>query len=432
VCFNEPKGQHFSRLQITNFDPMIAEIISIGDELLLGQTINTNASWMGEQLHLAGFKLRQVSTISDERAHILSALSEAESRADLILITGGLGPTKDDITKTTLCEYFETDLVMNDHVLQGITAYFNGRGLPMLDVNAKQAELPRAAEVIENTRGTAMGMWFNKDKKAFVSMPGVPHEMKGMMMEQVLPRLKERFKTDGSYYQVLHTVGVGESFIADKIADWETRIRAEGLGLAYLPSPGTVKLRVSGTIVNAAKVDEECYQLESLLGDIVFGRNEATLPGVVGMLLRQSNKSLSVAESCTGGFLGHLITSVPGSSDYFKGGVLSYSNEMKISILGVDTIDIQRYGAVSELVVKQMAEGVRKITGADYAIATSGVAGPDGGTDENPVGTVWMAVSEAQQTTAIRYVFGKSRERNIALASNYALNLLRKRIIERQ
>jgi len=419
------------RFNSANFDPMIAEIISIGDELLLGQTINTNASWMGEQLHLAGFTLRQVSTISDERVHILSALSEAESRADLILITGGLGPTKDDITKQTLCEYFETDLVMNSFVLQGITAYFTGRGLPMLDVNIRQAELPRAAEVIENTRGTAMGMWFNKGDKAFVSMPGVPHEMKGMMSEQILPRLKERFKTAGSYYQVLHTVGVGESFIADKIAAWESRIRAEGLGLAYLPSPGTVKLRVSGTLTNTARVDEECNQLEALLSDIVFGRNEVTLPGAVGELLRKNKESMAVAESCTGGFLGHLITSVPGSSDYFKGGVLSYSNEMKASVLGVSSSDIQEFGAVSEQVVKQMAEGVRKLSGTDYGISTSGIAGPDGGTDEKPVGTVWIAVSDTEKTTATKFIFGKSRERNIALASNYALNLLRKRIIER-
>jgi nicotinamide-nucleotide amidase len=408
---------------------MFAEIISIGDELLLGQTINTNAAWMGEQLHLSGFKLKQVTTISDEREHILSALKDAESRADLILITGGLGPTKDDITKETLCEYFGTRLVMNEQVLQGITAFFTGRGLPMLDVNIKQAELPESAEILENTRGTAMGMWFNKGKKVFVSMPGVPHEMKGMMHEHVLPRVQALFQNEGSYYQVILTVGMGESFIAEKIAAWETRIREEGLGLAYLPSPGIVKLRVSGPKSLSNKVDEECLELENLLGDLVFGRNESSLSESVGKLLRQQNKTVSVAESCTGGFVGHLITSIPGSSDYFKGGVISYSNQLKSELLKVSGADLEHFGAVSEIVVKQMADGVRKSCGTDFGIATSGIAGPDGGTTEKPVGTVWIAISSAKETTAFKFIFGKSRERNIAIAANYALNLLRKRII---
>jgi nicotinamide-nucleotide amidase len=408
---------------------MFAEIISIGDELLLGQTINTNAAWMGEQLHLSGFKLKQVTTISDEGEHILSALKDAESRADLILITGGLGPTKDDITKETLCEYFGARLVMNDHVLQGITAFFTGRGLPMLDVNIKQAELPESAEILENTRGTAMGMWFNKGKKVFVSMPGVPHEMKGMMHEHVLPRIQALFQNEGSYYQVILTVGMGESFIAEKIAAWEIRIREEGLGLAYLPSPGIVKLRVSGPKSLSNKVDDECLELENLLGDLVFARNESSLSESVGKLLRQQNKTVSVAESCTGGFLGHLITSVPGSSDYFKGGVISYSNQLKSELLNVSGADLEHFGAVSEAVVKQMADGVRKTCGTDFGIATSGIAGPDGGTTEKPVGTVWIAISSAKETTAFKFIFGKSRERNIAIAANYALNLLRKRII---
>jgi nicotinamide-nucleotide amidase len=408
---------------------MFAEIISIGDQLLLGQTINTNAAWMGEQLHLSGFKLKQVTTISDEREHILSALKDAESRADLILITGGLGPTKDDITKETLCEYFGTRLVMNEQVLQGITAFFSGRGLPMLDVNIKQAELPESAEILENTRGTAMGMWFNKGEKVFVSMPGVPHEMKGMMHEHVLPRVQALFQNEGSYYQVILTVGMGESFIAEKIAVWESRIREEGLGLAYLPSPGIVKLRVSGPKSLSNKVDDECLELENLLGDLVFGRNESSLSESVGKLLRQQNKTVSVAESCTGGFVGHLITSVPGSSDYFKGGVISYSNQLKSELLKVSGADLEHFGAVSEIVVKQMADGVRKTCGTDFGIATSGIAGPDGGTTEKPVGTVWIAISSAKETTAFKFIFGKSRERNIAIAANYALNLLRKRII---
>jgi len=414
---------------LANFDPMHAEIISIGDELLLGQTINTNAAWMGEQLHLAGFKLKQVTTISDEREHILSALKDAESRADLVLITGGLGPTKDDITKETLCEYFETRLVLNEQVLVGITAFFTGRGLPMLDVNIKQAELPESAEILENTRGTAMGMWFNKGNKVFVSLPGVPHEMKGMMQEQVLPKIQELFHNEGSYYQMILTVGMGESFIAEKIAEWESRIRAEGLGLAYLPSPGIVKLRVSGPKGLRQKVDEECLKLEALLGDLVFGRNESSLAEAVGKLLRQQNKTLAVAESCTGGYLGHLITTIPGSSDYFKGGVISYSNQLKSEMLKVSGADLEQLGAVSEVVVKQMAVGVRMACGTDYGVATSGVAGPNGGTTEKPVGTVWIAISNASETTAFKFIFGKSRERNIAIAANYALNLLRKRII---
>jgi nicotinamide-nucleotide amidase len=411
---------------------MIAEIISIGDELLLGQTINTNASWMGEQLHIAGIYLQQVTTISDERAHILTAIAEAEKRADLIIMTGGLGPTKDDITKQTLCEYFNTSLVINEEVLRKITAYFTGRGLVMLEVNKQQAALPKSAEIIENTRGTAMGMWFTKGNKNFISLPGVPHEMKGMMLDKILPILKERFDNQGSFYQVIQTVGVGESFIAEKIKGWETRIREEGLGLAYLPSPGIVKLRVSGPIQEEDRVKQESSKLEALLGEIVFGKDQITLSEALGNLLRNQKSTLAVAESCTGGYLGHLLTAVSGSSDYFKGGVISYTNSVKSDLLKVNSEDIEKYGAVSEEVVKQMAVGVRKLCNSTYGLATSGVAGPNGGSAEKPVGTVWIAVSDDKETTAWKFTFGKSRERNISISAIYALNRLRLHILQQK
>jgi len=407
---------------------VIAEIISIGDELLLGQTINTNAAWMGQELYGVGVEVRQVVTITDQHEHILRALKEATSRCDLVLITGGLGPTRDDITKETLCEFFDTRLVMNQEVLGRIRAYFESRNLPILPANEQQAELPENADVLINKRGTAMGMWFERDGKIVVSMPGVPHEMQGMMTEEILPRLDTQFSNGGSYYTVVQTIGKGESFIANAIKDWEDRIRNEGLSLAYLPSMGQVRLRISGPKSEKEAIDREADELENLLGDIVFARGDVSLPEAIAALLKESKLKLAVAESCTGGYLAHLITSIAGSSDYFTGGIVSYSNQMKIDLLGVDADIINARGAVSEEVVCQMADGVRKHTGADVAVSLSGVAGPDGGTEDKPVGTVWIGLSSAKGTKGFLFRFGRNRERNIHISALFALNILRRHI----
>lgn len=407
---------------------MKAEIISIGDELLLGQTINTNAGWMGQKLFEAGVEVQQVTTITDSREHILQALQNALSRAEVVLLTGGLGPTRDDITKETLCEFFDTKLVMNTEVRDKIRAYFESRNLPILPVNEQQAELPEMADVLINRRGTAMGMWFERDGKVVVSMPGVPHEMEGMMVEEVLPRLEKLFGNSGSYYQVVQTIGKGESFIARKIMDWEDKIRSEGLGLAYLPSTGMVRLRVSGPKSMKDQIDKESRNLVEILGDIVFAEGDITLSEVIADLLRASGKTLSLAESCTGGYLAHLITANPGSSEYFIGGAVTYSNAMKSELLGVSEESINTEGAVSESVARQMAEGMRKRSGSDFSLAITGIAGPDGGTREKPVGTVWIAISSAEGTRAVQNRFGRNRHRNIRVSALYAMDMLRRHL----
>lgn len=408
---------------------MRAEIISIGDELLLGQTINTNAAWMGRALHEAGISLQQVITITDNREHILSALKECTERADVVLVTGGLGPTRDDITKETLCSFFNTKLVRNEDVLAAIREYFSEKGIPVLPANEEQADLPEKADILHNPRGTAMGMWFEEYNKVVVSMPGVPHEMEGMMREHVLPRLRKRFGNGGFYYEVVQTIGVGESRIAHSIKDWEDRIRAEGLSLAYLPTSGMVRLRVSGPIEMKDNVSREAARLEEILGDIVFARGDKGIAEVLGAMLRERKMTLSVAESCTGGYLSEMITAIPGSSDYFLGGVVSYHRSLKSDVLGVDDAVIDSETAVCEKVAVQMAEGVRKLTGADVALSTTGIAGPDGGTAENPVGTVWIGISSASGSRAERFTFGRNRLRNIRVASLFALNMLRKHMV---
>lgn len=415
---------------MANFGSMQAEIISIGDELLLGQTINTNAAWMGQQLYEVGVEIHQVTTITDEREHILRELKAATSRADLVFVTGGLGPTQDDITKETLCAFFETKLVMNHQVLEQIRESFKARNLAMLPENEQQAALPGDAEILPNHRGTAMGMWFDRNGKTVISMPGVPHEMEAMMREEIIPRLEKRYSNGGLYYTVVQTIGKGESFIAHEIRDWENRIRDEGLALAYLPSSGMVRLRISGPKSEKLRVEAETDKLVELLGDIVFARDERTLSDVVGGLLCKSNQTVAIAESCTGGAIAKMITSTPGCSDYFQGGVVAYTIHLKQTLLGVDPVVIAQHGVVSEPVVAQMAEGMRKAAGANFALATSGVAGPDGGSEQTPVGTVCIGLSTATETITKTVHFGRNRQRNIKVASLFALDLLRRHLSE--
>ena len=413
---------------------MRAEIISIGDELLIGQTINTNAAWLGEKLNANGIRVHRSTSIADDRTDILTSLGEAGGRSQLILITGGLGPTKDDITKKTMCEYFETDLIMNEAGLARITEFFTSRGLPMLEVNHQQALVPRNCTVIQNLRGTADGMWFEKDGVVYVSMPGVPYEMENMMEETILDKVLTHFKRPSIVHRTILTTGLGESFLADKIKDWENSLAGLGIGLAYLPSPGMVKLRMSvyggGDEASLrSKIEAKEKELLEIIPGHVYGYEKDTLQGVTGTLLLEQRSSLSVAESCTGGYLSHLITSVPGSSAYFKGGGVTYVSELKERVLGVNPDLIAKHGEISSQVAEAMAIGAQQSFMTDYALSVTGIAGPTGGTEETPVGMVWIAVASPGKVRSELFRFGKRREFNIQMAANAALNMLRKEIL---
>jgi nicotinamide-nucleotide amidase len=415
---------------------MNVEIINIGDELLIGQVINTNAAWMAEQLNLSGFRVHQVTVISDERGHILQALAEAAQRAEIILISGGIGPTRDDITKHTLCDFFETRLVFNEDAYRDLEALFARRGYPVTELNRQQAEMPECCTGIPNKLGTARGMWFERErpgggKTIFVSMPGVPFEMKAMMNEYVIPKLKLAFSTPFIYHKTILTQGVGESFLAAQIESWENALPGN-IKLAYLPQPGIVRLRLTAEGVQEEllhqQVDQEVSKLTALIPEHIFGYDDETLELIVGRLLKEKHATMATAESCTGGLIAQMITGVPGSSAYFKGSVVAYANEIKQDILGVSAESIEKHGAVSQQVVTEMAISLQMKFNVDYAIATSGIAGPDGGTPEKPVGTTWIAIAAPDEVFAVRYLFGESRERNIRRTALQALSLLRKKL----
>lgn len=414
---------------------MKAEIITIGDEILIGQTVDTNSTWLAENLHPLGIKVERITTISDTRAAILAAVEESFSRANLVLMTGGLGPTRDDITKETLAEYFHTTLERNQEVLQGIEAWFRERGRPVLEVNRAQADLPKDALILPNTRGTAQGMWFEKEGRVLISMPGVPYEMKGIMRDGGFATLRERFGTPNIIHKTVLTLGIGESYLADLMSDWENSLRNEGLALAYLPSPGLVRLRISGFAANGeaerveGRITHYITELKRRMPQHVFGHGKQTIAEVLGIMLQEKGETLAVAESCTGGYISHLITAIPGSSGHYLGGVTAYSNAAKAEVLGVPPQLIESHGAVSEPVVKAMAAGVREKFGATYAIATSGIAGPDGGSDEKPVGTVWLAIAGPDFCKAAVHNFGRSRSRNTTISALSALNWLRNEIL---
>lgn len=411
-----------------------AEIISIGDELLIGQVVNTNASWMAEQLSLAGIVLNRISTIRDKESDIVQAIDEALQRAQVVLITGGLGPTSDDITKPALCKYFNTDLIFNQEAFNQASELFARRGYAMTERNREQAMLPAICEPIKNNQGTAPGMWFEKEGAFVVSMPGVPFEMKTMFVTEVIPKLKRCIWTQNLVHKTLMTTGVGESFLADRILNWEKEL-PDAFKLAYLPQPGLVRLRLSGQGIDSLFLDIELKRLTNelagLLNEYVFGFDDDQLESVVGKLLLTGKKTLAIAESCTGGALSAMITSVPGSSAYFKGSVVAYSNEIKHYILGVDNQLILQHGAVSREVVEAMAKGARDAFAVDYALATSGIAGPDGGTQEKPVGTVWISLASATETLSVCHTFGEHRERNIRRSTLAALNMLRLEILKK-
>lgn len=411
---------------------MQTEIITIGDELLIGQTVNTNASWIGKELSVNGFNVFRCTTITDARDDILSSLENALSRSEFVIITGGLGPTKDDVTKETLCEFFDTNLTLRTAVLQRIKMYFEGKGREMLPSNIQQAELPESCIVLDNLLGTASGMWFEKEGKIIVSIPGVPYEMKALMEKEVLPRAKAYFSVNGLFYQTLMTQGVGESFLADKIKNWEDRIYRDGLALAYLPSPGVVKLRLSskkGT-TDADLISQYLDEIKNMLPKYVYGVNDSSIFEVIGVLLKEKGLTLGTVESCTGGGIAREIVQVAGSSAYFEGSLVTYSNRLKNKLADVSNTTLEKYGAVSEQVVREMAEGGRRVLNVDCVMAVSGVAGPDGGTPEKPVGTVWISVATPDKTIAKRFQFGENRGRNLTMTALSATNLLRQVLLE--
>ncbi len=412
---------------------MQAEIITIGDEILIGQVVDTNSAWIAEQLNLIGIKVKQISSIADDKLHILEALKEASQRADLVIITGGLGPTKDDITKSTLCEYFDTKLVFHEEIFEKIATRFKKLGYPALDSNKRQADLPENCTIIPNLKGTASGMWFKKDGVSYVSMPGVPFEMKPMFSDGVIPLIRANFKLPAIVHRTILTHGLGESFLAEKIKDWEDNLPAN-LKLAYLPSPEHLRLRLSifgdNKDVLEKVLDEQEKKLKTYIAKNIFGYGKQNLQEVVGTLLTAKKGTIATAESCTGGNVARLIASVSGASVYFKGAVIAYSNEIKESALNVKPGDIATYGAVSEEVVKQMALGVKNALKTDYAIATSGIAGPGGGTTEKPVGTIWIAVAGPNTVFAKKFIFGHDRDINIRRATSTALDSMRRLLLD--
>lgn len=405
-----------------------AELLTIGDEILYGQIVDTNSQWMGVKLSNIGIKVIRKTTIGDLEEDILSAFAEAEKRADIILITGGLGPTSDDLTKPCLAKYFNCEMRIHEEALAEVTEFFKSRGRALTEINRLQASLPLCCEKITNKMGTAPGMWFERNGKVFVSMPGVPYEMKSMMNEIIIPKLLQTFKTPTIRHTLIRTVGIGESFLAEKISSWEKSLPAH-IRLAYLPGFGEVKLRLTAFGNDEELLKNEIAALiekiKPLAGEYIFGIGQDPLEVVLGNTLRDKKLTLSVAESCTGGYLSHLITSVPGSSEYFLGSIIPYSYEIKMSLLGVKPETLEQYGAVSESTIKEMANLIRIKFNTDIGVATSGIAGPGGETPDKPVGTVWIAYSDKHQTVARKLQLSKDRLINIKIASTAVLNLIR-------
>jgi len=412
---------------------MRSALITIGDEILIGQVSDTNVVWIAKELNRIGVAVEEMVTVSDDPDQIWETLDRYLGVYDLLIMTGGLGPTRDDLTKETLAAYFDSPMVMVPEVLEKITAFFKARGRVMIDSNARQAEVPAACQVLTNNHGSAPGMWFEKGGSILISLPGVPYEMKGLMIEEVLPRISKRVTVPQVVHRTVMTQGVGESFLAELIKDWESGL-PDCVKLAYLPRPGIVRLRLSAS----GKCAEDATQmLDKLVGKLldiipqhVFGFDDISLEQALGDTLKGRSLTVATAESCTGGNIAHLLTSVPGSSGYFSGAVVAYQNEVKTSVLKVENGVINRYGAVSKQVVELMARGVMKALGSDTAMATSGVAGPDGGSEEKPVGTTWISVSYKDKVVSKKYLFGGTRERIIDQASYTAMQLLRRLVLD--
>jgi nicotinamide-nucleotide amidase len=405
-----------------------AEIITIGDEILYGQITDTNTQWISAELDKIGIKTIRKSSVGDTEEAILGIFEESSKRADLVIVTGGLGPTKDDITKKTFCNFFNSELIDHPQAKIDVTAYFEKRGYVLSGVNKSQYQLPSNATYIQNTMGTAPGMWFEHNGVVYISLPGVPYEMKGLMSLTILSKLQKHFKTPVIFHKVIRTIGIGESMLSEMIATWEDAL-PENIKLAYLPSMGSVKLRLTGFGNNLleieSQVESQFQQVLPTIQSYVYGYGDDELEAVIGRILTERKETISVAESCTGGYLAHQFTKVSGSSAYFMGGVISYDNAIKINQLGVKAETLQNHGAVSEQTVIEMSENVRKLMKTTYGLATSGVAGPNGGTPEKPVGTIWIAISSEKETITKQLKLGGFREQNIHLTAINILNLLR-------
>jgi nicotinamide-nucleotide amidase len=406
---------------------MFAEIITIGDEILIGQIVDTNSAWMAKQLNLHGIKVKQVTSVSDDADHIMEALDAARKRASIILITGGLGPTKDDITKFTLARYFNMAIRLDEATLKNVEGIFQRVNRPMIDLNRRQAEVPDGCTVIQNKNGTAPCMWFEEEATIFVSMPGVPFEMMYLMEDEIIPRIKQRFKLPFIYHKTILTANIGESFLAQEIEDIENMLPAS-VKLAYLPSFGQVRLRLSasGTDEQLLKTEVDHYAalLMAKIPQYVVADEDIPLEKALLDLMEAKGLTLSTAESCTGGYIAHLITQHPGCSKVYDGGAVTYSYGLKEMILGVEPETLQRFGAVSEETVKEMALGAVKHFKTDFAVAVSGIAGPDGGTPDKPVGTVWIAVASKHDVIAKVFIFGNRRQQNISRSAAAAINML--------
>lgn len=404
-----------------------ASIITIGDELLIGQTIDTNSAWMAQELNKIGVWVKRRVAVGDKREDIWQALDEESESAQIILITGGLGPTADDITKPLLCDYFGGKMVVDEMVLEHVTNIFRRLNRPIIERNMKQAEVPDVCTVLMNKRGTAPGMLFRKGNCIYISMPGVPHEMKGIMTGEVFPLLKREYEMPFILHRTLLTAGMGESFLAEKISAWEEALPSD-IKLAYLPNYGMVRLRLTATGTNKEQLDEQLdrlfTQLQEQVNEWLIVTEDIPLEEALGKLLLSKNKSMATAESCSGGYIAHLVTAIPGSSAYFKGTVVAYAYDVKEDVLGVQHTTLETKGAVSEETVTEMLKGLLQKTTADYGIATSGVMGPGGGTNDKPVGTVWVAVGSREKMIAKKLHFRFDRLKNIELTATNALLML--------
>jgi nicotinamide-nucleotide amidase len=410
-----------------------ASILTIGDELLIGQTVDTNSAFIGQELNKIGIWVQKRIAVGDVTEDILQVLADASQSSQVIIVTGGLGPTADDITKPALCTYFNASLVVNEDALQNVKDIFTRLNRPLIERNIKQAEVPDNCTVLPNKRGTAPGMWFEKEGVVYVSLPGVPHEMKGLMESSVLPRLKEHFTLPAVLHKTLLLAGKGESEVAELLREFEPAL-PPGIKLAYLPAYGMVRLRLTGKSSEKEQLEDDLEQqfaqLKELVREWMVADEDVSIAQAVSQLLKNQGKTLSTAESCTGGYIAHLLTSHSGASQFFYGTVVSYANAVKKDLLGVQETTLNEYGAVSEQTVSQMAEGALKALKTDYAIATSGIMGPDGGSPEKPVGTVWIAIAGPKGTRASKHFFRFDRQRNIGLTAVTALNLLRKYLTE--
>lgn len=410
---------------------MKATVITIGDEILIGQITDTNSVSTSRHLNAAGIVVCEKTAIGDDRAQIVTTLERALTTSEVIIITGGLGPTKDDITKTTLADLFGSPLVRNEAVATHVRQMLEARGIEYNELNQGQALVPACCSVLFNTHGTAPGMWFERDGKIVISLPGVPYEMEHLMQDEVMPRLKAHFSLRQIVHRTLITVGLPESILATRIEAWEEALPSY-LKLAYLPNPGAVRLRLSAYDVEGESASKEIEsrfeQLRTLIPHYIIGYETASMQELLHTLLTERGKTLATAESCTGGSIAAKFTAIPGASAYFRCGVVAYSNEAKHDLLGVEAKAIARHGAVSEQVARQMAEGARRIANADFAIATTGIAGPTGGSVEKPVGTVWIAVATPRRTTTILKQCGSDRGQIIDRAGAFALSLLRDEI----